>query len=124
MNYRTYMRRIQNKIGITKSADGIHEPCWFEIVVRELNEISRDCAIQLQTDTGASYNKPNYELPFQEAPPTRLLSLEIALASWIGWIMQKKQPNPDDPFSARNCLKRIEEAYNLGVKFAESDEQP
>jgi hypothetical protein len=43
MDYRSYMRRIQFDLEKIKAADKIQESPWQE-VVRELNEISKDCA--------------------------------------------------------------------------------
>ena len=78
MNYRNYMKRIEDKIGEAKAADRIDEGSWWNIVVKELNYISNDCAIQLEEETGGKWNKGSYKLGLNQAPPTRLLALEIA----------------------------------------------
>ncbi len=45
-----------------KAADKIQEIPWQEVVVRLLNEISKDCAKDLQTETGQISNKGDYLL--------------------------------------------------------------
>jgi hypothetical protein len=50
-----------------------------EVVVRELNEISKDCVKDLQTETGQISNKGDYQLGLDEWPPTRILSLMLYL---------------------------------------------
>src|SRR3954453_15363792 len=90
MDYRNYVKRIEEKIGEIKAADRIQEDRWWNTVVKELNEISRDCAKELQSETRAMWNKGSYITGLDEAPPARLLALEIALAGWLGWIMHQK----------------------------------
>jgi hypothetical protein len=71
MNYRTYMNRIESVLGgRMKAADKVQENQWQEVVGRELNEISKDCAKELQTETGQIWNKGDYELGLDESPPT------------------------------------------------------
>lgn len=84
------MRRIQSVLEKIKAADKIQESPWQEVVVRELNEISKDCAKELQTETGQIGNKGDYQLGLDEWPPTRILSLMLALSAWAGWIMHEK----------------------------------
>ena len=43
MDYRSYMKRIEFALGKIKAADKIQEIPWQEVVVKELNEISKDC---------------------------------------------------------------------------------
>src|SRR5437899_11872777 len=78
MDYRSYMKRIQIALEKIKAADKIQESPWQEVVVRELNEISKDCAKELQTETGQIGNKGDYQLGLDEWPPTRILSLMLA----------------------------------------------
>jgi glutamate formiminotransferase len=54
MDYRSYMKRIEFALGKIKAADKIQQIPWQEVVVRELNEISKDCTRELQTETGRS----------------------------------------------------------------------
>src|SRR5947209_11961295 len=89
MDYRSYMRRIQFALEKIKDTDKIQESPWQE-VVRELNEISKHCAKELQTETGQIGNKGDYQLGLDEWPPTRILSLMLALSAWTGWIMHEK----------------------------------
>lgn len=89
MNYRKYMRRLQNALGENKAADRIKEEPWWNIVMKELNCISKDLSTELQKETGQPYYKPNYDLSYEEAPPTRLLALNIAISSWVGITMEK-----------------------------------
>jgi hypothetical protein len=94
-------------------------------VVKELNDISNDCAKQLQKGIGGNgWDKGSYILGLNEAPPTRLLALEIALASWIGWIMHQKHGSSNKSFSSDDCWNRIEEAYKYGVNLSVNKEIP
>jgi hypothetical protein len=118
------MRRIEEKIGESKAADQIQEDSWFDIVMKELNDISKEVAIELQKETGALWNKGNYKLELYETPPVRLLALEIAIASWLGWIMHEKHGDGDDLFSTQDCWKRIEEAYLYGIELSKKKQRP
>lgn len=124
MDYRNYMKRIEEKIGEIKAADQIQEDRWLDIFMKELNEISKDCAEELQKETRALWNKGSYNLGLHEAPPPRLLALEIAIASWLGWIMHEKHGDSDKLFSSTDCWKRIEEAYSYGVKLSKENQRP
>ena len=123
MDYRKYMRQIENKLGEVHAGDFIEENSWFNIVIRGLDEISRKCAIDLQHETNVKLIKPTYQLTLDKTPPTRLLALEIVLASWLGWIINEKA-QADSPLSSSECLKRIEEAYNFGVSLSKNGQRP
>ena len=119
MNYRIYMKRIESALGKIKAADKVQEIPWQEVVVRELSEISRDCAKELQTGTGQICNKGDYELGLDEWPPTRILSLTLVLSAWLGWMMHEKHgSNEEKPFSSRVCLRMIQEAFDYGVHLS------
>jgi len=62
MNYRTYMKRIQSALEKIKAADKIQEGPWQEVVLKELIEISKNCAKELQTEIGQIANKGDYQL--------------------------------------------------------------
>ena len=124
MDYRDYMRRIEDKIGKANAADRIEEDLWWNIVLKELNNISSDCAKQLEKEMQRKWDKGSYSLGLNEAPPTRLLALEIALASWIGWIMHEKHGSGNKLFSSNDCWKKIEEAYKYGVSLSINKEIP
>ena len=124
MDHRGYMKRVQEKLGEAKAADGIREDLWLNIVVKELNEISKHCAIELQNETGAIWDKGAYQQPLYEAPPARLLALEIALASWLGWIMHEKHGEGNSSLSTNDCWRRIEEAYLYGIELSRKGETP
>lgn len=124
MNYGNYMHRIEQKLGQISAADRIQEEAWFDVFMRELNEISRDCARELQIETGGGWKKLSYVLGLDEAPPTRLLALEIALASWLGWIMHEKHGQDGRPFSVADSWKRIEQAYQYGVQLSKDRQRP
>ena len=96
----------------------------MNIVVKELNNISNDCAKQLEKEIGGKWDKGSYMLGLNEAPPTRLLTLEIALASWIGWIMHHKHGKSNQLLSSDDCWNRIEEAYKYGVNLSINKETP
>jgi hypothetical protein len=82
MDLRKYVKRLENKVGETKSADKIIEGSWREIVVKELNEMSLECAKELQLETRGIWDKGSY----QDAPPPRLLAMNLMLNYWLGWI--------------------------------------
>ena len=119
MDYRSYMRRIQFALEKIKAADKIQESPWQEVVVRELNEISKDYAKELQTETGQIGNKGDYQLGLDEWPPTRILSLMLALSAWTGWIMHEKHGSSEEqPFSTRVCLQMIQESFGYGMHLS------
>jgi hypothetical protein len=131
MEYRKFMNRIGVAIG--KNADRINEESWRDDVLTELDKVSIECAKQPQAETGTVFKKParpaegiaEYILQLHEAPPMRLLGLEIGLAAWLGWIMQEKHgDDPNRPFSSTDCLKRITDAFNYGVTMSKNKELP
>jgi hypothetical protein len=124
MDFRDYIKRIRIKIGEANAADRIEEDSWLKIIVKELNDLSNDCAKQLEKVTGGKWSKGSYMLGLNETPPTRLLALEIALASWIGWIMHQKHGKSNGLFSSDDCWNRIEEAYTYGVNLSVKNETP
>jgi hypothetical protein len=73
---------------------------------------------------GGKWNKDSYVLGLNEAPPTRLLGLEIALAAWIGWIMHEKHESSSQVLSSDDCWRRIEEVYKYGVNLSINKEIP
>ena len=123
MNYIEYMRIIENKLGEIKAADRIEEGPWYDVVIRELNKLSKQVAMELQEETKVIWNKESYTLLLHESPPTRLLALESMLASWLGWIMNEKH-GETGLFSSEDCLKRIEEAYSFGVNLSKQNQCP
>jgi hypothetical protein len=119
MDYRSYMKRIEFALGKIKAADKIQEIPWQEVVVKELNEISKDCAKELQIETGQIGNKGDYQLGLDAWPPTRILSLMLTLSAWVGWIMHEKHGSSEEqPFSTRVCLQMIQEAFGYGVHLS------
>jgi hypothetical protein len=117
MDYRKYMRRLQDALGESKAADRIEEESWWNIVMKELNYISKDLAAELQNETGQPYHKPGYDLPYEKAPPTRLLALNIAISAWIGWIMSEKHGHT-------YSWEKIKEAYNSGKLMSDEKQTP
>ena len=125
MNYRIYMKRIESVLGRIKAADILQENQWQEVVGRELNEISKDCAKELQTETGQIWNKGDYKLGLDESPPTRILSLILVLSAWVGWIMHEKHGSSEEhSFSSRVCLRMIQEAFDYGVHLSVHKQKP
>jgi hypothetical protein len=113
------MKRIESALGNIKAADEVQEIPWQEVVVRELSEISRDCAKELQTETGQIGNR------LDQWPPTRILSLTLALSAWLGWIMHEKHgSNEEQPLSSRVCLRMIQEAFEYGVHLSVHNQIP
>jgi predicted DNA-binding transcriptional regulator len=128
MNFLKYMDRIEDKIGQkfgltdTNSADRIIAEPWFDVVIREINQISMEVAKEIQQEVRIEIDKGSYNLQLHEAPFTRLLALEIVLSAWLGWILNEKQPDKTKPLSAPECFKRIQSAYDYGQKL--SDKYP
>ena len=125
MNHSAYMRKIEEKLGEIRAADGIQEGPWLDTVMKGLSELSKDCAVELEREIGGAWDKGSSVQRLPEAPPTRLLALEIALASWLGWIMREKHGEEEDKLlSTKDCWKRIEEAYSYGVQLSRNGERP
>jgi hypothetical protein len=113
------MKRIESVLEKIKAADKVQENQWQDVVTRELNEISKDCAKEVQTETGQICKKGDYQLGLDECPPTRILSLILALSAWVGWIMHEKHGSSEEqPFSSRVCLRMIQEAFDYGVHLS------
>jgi hypothetical protein len=68
----------------------IHANIWFDQVMRELDNISKDFAKEFQAEINEIWNKGTYKQNFYQAPPMRLLSLALPLISWLGWILHEK----------------------------------
>lgn len=94
-----------------KDIDGILEDPWWNIVLRTLNDISKDCATELQQEGIVKYEKPDHEMRFEEAPPMRLLALTNILSTWLGWVMNEKQGHT-------YSWQKIEEAYRFGRELS------
>jgi hypothetical protein len=72
MDYQSYMKRIQSVLEKIKVAD----------------------------KTGRIGNKGDYQLGLDKWPPTRILSLMLALSAWVGWVMHEKYGSiTEQPFS-------------------------
>jgi hypothetical protein len=124
MDYRKYMQRIEEEIGRIKAADQIDEKLWVESVMKALAELSRECALDLQKETGTTWDKGTYRLNLDQSPPARLLGLVIPLAAWLGWIMNEKHGDGDNLFSSRDCAARVAEAYQFGIDLSRAKERP
>ena len=119
MDYRPYMKRIESALETIKVCRQNPGEPRQEIVVKELNQISKDCAKELQTETGQTGNKGDYQLGLDEWPPTRILSLLLTLSAWVGWIMHEKHGSSEEkPFSSRVSLQMIQEAFGYGVHLS------
>lgn len=123
MNHREYMRQIEKKLGEIRAADRIEENSWYDVMMRELNDLSKQGAIELQKETNAVWDKKIYKLSLHEVPPIRLLALEIILASWLGWIMNEKH-GEIGLFSTTDCWKKIEEGYLFGIELSKNHQRP
>jgi hypothetical protein len=126
---RRYARSLQEAIGKEyspkkNSADSIDESHWLELVVKELNKMSVECARELEKETG-KYPKPGYPngQSLEQAPPTRLLSLTLILSYWLGWVNNEKNMDASvpQPFKA---WTRTEEAYMAGRELSKRKERP
>lgn len=85
---------------------------------KRVESASLECAKELQTETGKPYSKfyadgtLAYDLPYEEAPPIRLLALNLIISYWLGWLDASKTHDlHKEPVAA---WRRIEEAYNRG----------
>lgn len=83
------------------------------------------CARHLQLETGMPYRKDltngelAWNIPYEKAPPTRLLALDLILSYWLGWIDAVGGHHLDtEPVAA---WKRIEAAYNKGKEKGSKD---
>jgi hypothetical protein len=118
------MKRIESVLAQIRAADEAQENQWQELVARELNEISKDCAVELQTETKFR-KKGDYQFGLDEWPSTRILSLILALCAWLGWIMHEKHGSSEEhPFSPRACLRMIQEAFDYGVHLSVHKQNP
>ena len=125
MDYRRYMQKIEEELGRIKAADKIDEKLWVESLMKGLAELSRECALDLQKETGADWDKQTYRLNLDQSPPTRLFGLVIPLAAWLGWIMHEKHgEGPGQLFSTRDCLEQVLTAYEFGVNLSKAKERP
>lgn len=124
MDLRPYMKRIETALGAVRAADRIQEQPWFDVVMKELNAISRDLASDLQTELSLAWDKRTYQLGLHEAPPTRLLALEIALGAWLGWVMHQKHPKPEQLLSAEDCVRRVQDAFVFGISLSKTEQRP
>ena len=72
-------------MGEIHAADGIEEGLWRDHVLRELNDISIECAKELQNEPRAlQYQKSSVLWPYEKMPPSRLLALTVTIVSWLG----------------------------------------
>jgi len=117
-----YFDRLQRKLGEIDSADKISEGPWWDVVIKELNHMSYYCARHLQLETKMPYRKTftdgtlAWELPYEEAPPIRLLAFNLILTYWLGWLDAKGGHALDnEPVAA---WRRIKEVYDKGKKDA------
>ena len=118
VNYRQHIQRIQEKIGETHSADGIEENSWFNVVIAEVNKISRERANELQNERCApQYMKPYGVEQYERMPPMRILALSISLLSWLGWISEEK-------YLAPYAWRKISEAFDYGKNLSIKGEKP
>jgi hypothetical protein len=108
MNYRDFIKRIQKKMGEIHLADGIVEDLWWDHVLRELNDISIDCAKELQNESGGlQYRKSSVVQPYEKMPPSRVLALTVTIVSWLGWVSHEKC---GDDYN----WEKIREAFEFG----------
>jgi len=128
LDYLKYMESIEKQIGVQipgtsqNFADGIIEEPWFDTVIREINKISADIANDVENQTGMRVKKNSHYLHLHEAPFHRLLWMEIALSAWLGWILNEKQRDKNNDFSAPHFFERIRHAFEFGEDI--SDQYP
>jgi hypothetical protein len=125
IDFLKYMDRIEDKIGQKiegtdkNLADGIIEQPWFDVLIREINQISIEVAKEIEQQTGIEINKRTYRLHQCEAPFSRLLALEVVLSAWLGWILNEKESDKTKLFSAPDCFRIKEAAYDYGQKLSD-----
>jgi hypothetical protein len=125
IDFLKYMDRIEDKIGQKiegtdkNLADRIIEQPWFDVLIREINQISMEVAKEIEQQTGIGISKCTYRLHQHEAPFSRLLALEVILSAWLGWILNEKEADKTKPFSAPDCFRMIQAAYDYGQKLSD-----
>jgi hypothetical protein len=118
-----YFLRLQTALGKKNaggrsSSDKIDEALWRNEVMEELNQASFDFADKLQEEVGKPYGKYRldgakaYDLNYEEAPPTRLLSQALILSYWLGYHDADKGHYLHE--EEIGAWKRIKEAYESG----------
>lgn len=121
-----YFKRLQTALGKKNaegktSADKIDEDIWWNEVMEMLNQASFDFADKLQEETGKPYGKyatdgvkvwKAYDLNYEEAAPTRLLSQVLILCYWLGYHDADKSHYLHE--EEIGAWKRIKEAYESG----------
>ena len=97
------------------AADKILEGPWWDVVIKDLNLMSYYFARELGLETKGTVDKGTYELSFEEWPPMRLMSLNLILSYWLGWI--------SPTHGLWDGLNAIQQAYTAGLNvFLQSDE--
>jgi hypothetical protein len=130
IDLRKYARRLQDALGKKNAAeencaDRIDEELWKGVMV-ELDNVSIECAKELQQETDMVYkkpareNKPAYDLGFEKAPPTGVLALGLIINYWLGWINREKGHN-NPPLDASDRLRK---AISEGQALSERGESP
>lgn len=95
-------------MGEIHTADGIVESLWWDHVLRELNDISIECAKELQNEPSAlQYEKSSVPQSYEKMPPSRLLALTVTIVSWLGWVSHQKR---GDVYN----WEKIKESFEFG----------
>lgn len=81
-------------------------------------------ADELEGGRGPHWDKGTHKQHLREAPPMRLLGLMVALAPWVGWIMNEKHGNAGKPFSAEDSFARVHGAFEEGVRLSQQNWKP
>jgi hypothetical protein len=123
VDLRKYAKRLQDALGKEYSprmnfVDEISDGPWFETVVRELDQMSIDCAREVEKETGKF---PKYSSlgtqPLEKAPPTRILVLSLVINYWLGWVNNEKLMDASTP-QAFKVWDRIYKAYMTGRELS------
>jgi hypothetical protein len=126
---RKYANRLQEILGKEYSpginfVDEISDGPWFEIVVKEIDKMSIECAKELEKEAGKypKYGFPGTQ-PLEKAPPTRILALSLVINYWLGWVNHEKNMDASIP-QPFNAFSRIQQAYIEGRQLSLNGEVP
>ncbi|MGH9984736.1 MAG: hypothetical protein ACRD8W_12350 [Nitrososphaeraceae archaeon] len=93
VDFKKYRERLENKIDEAKVADRVVEGPWEDIVIKDLNQMSKDFARDIgvesahiaNIDPKALIDKGTYKLPFEEWSHGRLTAINLILSYWLGF---------------------------------------
>jgi hypothetical protein len=93
VDFKKYRGRLENKIGEAKVADKILEGSWKDIVIKDLNQMSKDLAHDIGVESARKggidpkdlIDKGAYKLPFEVWTHGHLTALNLIISYWLGF---------------------------------------